>query len=930
MSKGSIWRKWDLHVHTPASYQHSFKFSSEEEKEKYNGNIWDKYIDELEKIQDIAVIGITDYFSIEGYKKVLEYRQEGRLKNFDLILPNIEFRLDKFLSSRKDEEPKRLNFHIIFSNEIAPEIIEREFLEELHIKTPSGEERKLTRENIEEIGRILKKHHVRFRDKSNYFVGCMNITVSLDEIIEVLEKKKSIFSGNYMLILPEERWCLIDWDGQDHLTRKELLTRSHAIFSSNSNTRDWALGKKHESPQHFIEEFGSLKPCIHGSDAHSFYKLCKPDNNRFCWIKADPTFEGLKQIIYEPEERVRIQEDNPESWKSIYTLSSIKIANSKISDELEIEEQEIPLNPNLVAVIGGKGNGKTALLDLIANCFEDRCKRSGEEDKNSFVQRIEKQKPDLMVEISFIGNNVENFSKKLTDAVFFSHSKITYLPQGKIEEYSGNKTKLHKKIKDIIFSNEDVIKSGYKDKFEKLIEEIKLFEKEIRDINSKIYELEEDTKPEIVSNIEDKKKIKEGELKDKENKLKNFIEKIKDVNSKDKVKKLKDEESNLRLRHSKLEIAKTRLLKLQNEIKDFLKLTSKIEELNKELSNLDISIDIPPLDLGPQLEAINNIVNLIELEIEKIVSQIKDKQKLLDELSGIEKEHAALLKEIENIKNEIGYLDNQLEDIDMKKSQIEELKNKRREKYIEFIEKHFELRTIYGKIIEKFSIGKDEILSNIDFQSSISFDQIKFMEKGEDIFDFRKVTFERIQELSRKLNEIMTNDSTEARSKIDAYLTEAFEFKPFLKKTRTSLDFYNWIFGNYFSLSTEIFFGGIHMDKLSIGQKGTVLLKIFLAEGEYPLIIDQPEENLDNKFVYEALVDAFREAKKKRQIIIATHNANLVVNTDAEQVIVAEFQNNKILYRWGSIENMTIRKDITTLLEGGEEAFRKREKKYGI
>jgi predicted ATPase len=115
-----------------------------------------------------------------------------------------------------------------------------------------------------------------------------------------------------------------------------------------------------------------------------------------------------------------------------------------------------------------------------------------------------------------------------------------------------------------------------------------------------------------------------------------------------------------------------------------------------------------------------------------------------------------------------------------------------------------------------------------------------------------------------------------------------------------------------------------------MGQKGTVLLKIFLAEGDHPLIIDQPEENLDNKFVYEALVDAFREAKKRRQIIIATHNANLVVNTDAEQVIVAEFKDSKILYRWGSIENPNIRKNITALLEGGEEAFRNREMKYGI
>jgi len=928
MNKGSVWRKWDLHVHTPASFHHNFRFTSDEERKEYNGNIWDKYIDELEKIQDVAVIGITDYFSIEGYKKVLEYRRKGRLQNFDLILPNIEFRLDKFISSRKDEEPKRLNFHVIFSNEIEPEKIEKEFLEELHIKTPFGEERKLTRENIEEIGRILKEHHEKFRDKSDYFVGCMNITVSLDEIINVLDKKKSIFGGKYMLVLPEERWCLIDWDGQDHLTRKELLARSHAIFSSNPNTRDWALGKKHESPQHFIREFGSLKPCIHGSDAHSFDKLCKPDYNRFCWIKADPTFEGLKQIIYEPEERVRIQEDNPEPRKSIYTLSSVKISNSKISDELEIDEQEIPLNPNLVAVIGGKGSGKTALLDLIANCFEDRCKRSCE-DKNSFVQRIEEQKPDLMVEISFIGDDVENFSKQLTDSVFFPHSKITYLPQGKIEEYSGDKTKLHEKIKEIIFSNKEVIESGYKQEFEELLEDIKQLEKEIRDINSEIYKLEEDTRPEIVDELKAKKSIKEGELKNKEAELRDLIKKIGE-DSKDKVEKLKREENSLRLKHSKLETIKKDLLKLQDEIKYFLRLNSEIGRLNHNLTELGISIDIPHIEVKPHLEAINKAIEFVEFEIDKIVHQINYKREELDKLSGIEREHASLLKELENISNEIKSLNSQLEEIGRKKERIENLENRRKDKYEEFIRKHIELKIVYERIIEKFSSGKDEILSNIDFKSSIFFDRSEFEEKGEDIFDLRRVTPKQIQGLSIKLNEVITDNAIEMQSKINEYLTEAFKFKQFLKKTRTSLDFYNWVFGNYFSLSTEIFFNRIHMDKLSIGQKGTVLLKIFLAGGDHPLIIDQPEENLDNKFVYEALVDAFREAKKKRQIIIATHNANLVVNTDAEQVIVAEFEDNKISYRWGSIENMTIRKDITTLLEGGEEAFRRREMKYGI
>jgi ABC-type cobalamin/Fe3+-siderophores transport system ATPase subunit len=120
------------------------------------------------------------------------------------------------------------------------------------------------------------------------------------------------------------------------------------------------------------------------------------------------------------------------------------------------------------------------------------------------------------------------------------------------------------------------------------------------------------------------------------------------------------------------------------------------------------------------------------------------------------------------------------------------------------------------------------------------------------------------------------------------------------------------------------------MDALSLGQKGTVLLKILLAQDKSPLIIDQPEENLDNKFIYRSLKNAFKSAKINRQVIIATHNANLVVNTDAEQVIVAEYENNTIEFTAGALENHHIRDSVTTILEGGKKAFKEREEKYGF
>lgn len=930
MDEGSIWRKWDLHAHTPASFHHEFKFSDEEEKEKYRNDIWEKYIDELEKVSDISVIGITDYFSIEGYKKILEYRKGGRLQNFDLVLPNIEFRLDKFLSSRRDESTKRLNYHVIFSEEVNTNKIEKEFLEELHIKTPQGETRKLTKENITEIGKLLKEQHESFRDKSDYVVGCVNTTVSLDEILKVLESKKSIFDGKYLIVLPEERWCLIDWDSQDHLTRKELLVRSRAIFSSNPNTRDWALGKKHPSPEDFVKEFGSLKPCIHGSDAHSFESLCKPDEDRFCWIKADLSFEGLKQIIYEPEERVRIQSENPEHRKNIYTLNSIKISNSQISDELSIEEQSISLNRNLIAVTGGKGSGKTALLDLIANCFEDRCKRAGE-DKNSFVQRNENQKPDLEIEVALIGEDIGSFSKELIEEKFFRDSKITYLPQGKIEEYSGSRQKLDKKIEEIIFSNKEIIDRDYRQKFDKIGDEIDELVKEIDEINRDIYELEEETQKEVIIEIESKKGIKDGELKNKEDELGKLTESMQE-GIKERIEKLKREETELRVKHSKFEGVKTKLEQFKGELEKFLDISNTtINDLNRELSELMVNLAIPRLDFKPQLDAIEKALELIPQRIEDVTKQIEEKKEQLGQLSGVEKTHAELLKEIESIKTDSESLEKQLRDLNEKKGKIKSLESERMAKYQNLLSKYWKWREYYKEVIKAFSMGKSEIMSGIDFKSSIYFDKGEFIELGSDILDQRKINIDEIEKYAGLLETVITEETQERLAEgLEEFIQKIFENKKFLKRTRTSYDFYKWIFGNYFSLSTEILFKGISMDKLSMGQKGTVLLKLFLAEGDYPLIVDQPEESLDNKFIYGELVGAFREAKKKRQIIIATNNANLAVNTDAEQIIVAEFESNRISYNLGTLENLEMRKDIIPILEGGKEAFRKREEKYGI
>jgi energy-coupling factor transporter ATP-binding protein EcfA2 len=150
----------------------------------------------------------------------------------------------------------------------------------------------------------------------------------------------------------------------------------------------------------------------------------------------------------------------------------------------------------------------------------------------------------------------------------------------------------------------------------------------------------------------------------------------------------------------------------------------------------------------------------------------------------------------------------------------------------------------------------------------------------------------------------------------------------------------SWLYSTaHIAMRYSITYDGVSIEHLSPGTRGIVLLLLYLVIDKHdlrPLIIDQPEENLDPKSVFEELVPHFREARRRRQVIIVTHNANLVVNTDADQVIVASSERKdghglpKVRYRSGSLENPDIRKTVCDILEGGERAFLDRERRYRL
>ena len=913
--KGSEWRKWDLHVHTPFSYLNT-QF----------GNDFDEYVRQLFKKaieKSIAAIGITDYFTIEGYKKLKQdyLENEEKLKELFtedeiekikqiLILPNIEFRLNKLVGS------KRINYHVIFSNELPIEDIEDNFLREIKFiyegaPQTEDEKRPLTKHNLEMLGQKLREEHEQFQSKSDVEIGMTNAVVDDTDIARILANKKSIFDGKYLLLVPSDGdLSRVSWDSQDHNVRKVIIQKADGLFASNPNTIKWGLGKDYSTPEEFIKEFKSLKPCIWGSDAHDFDKLFEPDERRYTWIKADPTFEGLRQITYEPEERVRIQEQNPEFEVDKPYFSSIVISGD-ISvfegERVTLKKQIIPLNKNLVTIIGGRGTGKSLLVNYLAHMIGYKFK-----EKNfNFVD-------DVNFKVEYAKNNNET-----PEVVTFSPEKQAELDAIFIEQNKLKKLTDEKQVADEIKKLLSLEKLQFNNKLD---EEITVLLREIEEI-----------KGWFKKENEQGEKINDREFN--ENKLEKYEKLLSTITTEKNKEKLQKYTENIKqIRHYEDIIEELNALRLKLEgVKTELNFS--VENINKLLPN-DLQIKLTPVAFAIQLNEIDNIKDLIE-NYRKIKEQENKKIKSDFEQEGFRGDLTTLLQNAEKYQREIEEINKRLKLIGRKEKLLKEkldlrkeLGKKLREEYErqkQIIEEAW--HSIFSRIENpEHKNVVEKILSNrgIEITGQIKFDLHKFNEKLKTYLDLRTFRGDNPSEdlgisdidsywrfIEEDLGKYIEGEKS-SHIKRDKNLGELF-FN--LKERR-----------EYLHTIPEITYNGKTLDKLSAGQKGTLYLLLQLATKTFstPLIIDQPEDDLDNEFITKELVNLFKELKKYRQMIIVTHNANLVVTADAEQVIVANNEDENISYIMGSLENPVIIEKVCQILEGGKEAFEKRKNKYNF
>ncbi len=632
--RGSEWRLWDLHIHTPYSHL-SNGFGSD----------WDNYVKELFKraiANNVSVIGITDYFTIEGYKKIkTDYlEKEEKLNelftpeeieriNSIYVLPNIEFRLNKLVGTN------RINFHVLLSDDISFTDIEENFLHEIDFiyeAAPQSEDekRKLKNNNLEQLGNKLIEQHEHFQGQSPLYIGMMNAVVDDEQICKLLANKRNIFEGKYLVALPaDEDLSKVSWNGQDHQARKLLIQKSDILIATNPNTIQWSLGKKHDKTENFVEEFKSLKPCIGGSDAHTFDELFTKNQERKVWIKADLTFEGLKQIIYEPEERVKIQETNPALDFEKFTFTEIEIENPVTvfeNEPLRFEKNNIPLNQNLVTIIGGRGAGKSVLINYFANGFKQYNVPS---EKSAFMPS-----PDFKVK----------WKKSLhgTDEIFPLNTQhdlpFLFISQSEVKD----------KVKDA---------KGLGDEIKKILE------LETLSFDRKTDETIQNYKTEFNSNQEwfDKRDENNNPINQKSyvqeeiDKNRNLLERITTEENKEKLEKYSTNVEKLQAG----ETDKLNLEQLKTDLTEFQQATNeKITELNK---------DIPPLDFKLQVDAIDAAVKVIDAAIK---TAQEENAKIKDDFKDFKGDIASLLSNVERFRTTISVYERRKKEIEEKEKQL--------------------------------------------------------------------------------------------------------------------------------------------------------------------------------------------------------------------------------------------------------------------
>lgn len=832
------------------------------------GNIDDeKFIDQI-KNAGLEVVGLTNYFAFHENELFTPDSLYNKLKNSGIVVfPNLEFRL-----STQNAKNDLCDYHVIFSPDLAVDKIEL-FLKILTVKTKSGKKQASELTNTE-----LKQ---------------ISLYVEINDIFSAVEKagiRDHVLFGFLSRGKGESRSSIMS---EDICSKSDFIL--HSGDSQHTIEEDFIFWTSPNDYKRYV------KPIFQSSDAHSIEQI----GPKFTWIKGKPTINGLRQTKFNPADRIRFQIENPSYDK----------VPSSIIKKLKINDKEIIFNDSLNSFIGKRGSGKSVLLKAIAFNVS-----------NTEYRKRFKEQEKIEKDISWIKKNFgDSYEVEWGDGTLGNQTdnerSILYLPQGYLsnisyDEYNMIEERNHfitgllmkypqfRKAQDYCNDFNSNIRTSIGEKIEKLL---RLSEKngELRKINQDIGD-----KSGIISAIKD--------LDDRISVLSN--------NS-----CITDEENKayqsslLQLEKIKTEIiAYNQDLDILNKVYQsgntaffrndiFVGLSSKTKEKisKKILDNLNIQDT-----LKEEIDALRQEVEKNtekQEELNKTLNEIKPKYEAQNELKRLNEKKVELEKQKEQIKKNDDIITENKDSINSEVDKITKL-------YLQY-------ETTIKDTYKTIQIDNLEF-SNISFEADFSKDNyIKVIEQN-----INKNKINSLSDTSKKLvreefNSVLDGD--QLKSVIMDVLNDSFVYKA--SSNSSAKYFLSTLLENPFhvdylsSIKTK---DNTTFDRMTGGQKAIVILELIfkLDTNNYPILIDQPEDDIDANGIATNVVEFLKGQKEYRQIFIASHNANLVVCSDSEEIIVAE-NDNGFQYRTGAIEDEDIRRSIIDILEGGDDALNLRMNK---
>lgn len=910
---GLRWYKCDFHLHTMSSRCYK-------ESEKDTLDMWVAEV-KNKGLQCIAITDHNDYRGIDAIKKLCE--QEGII-----AFPGVELSCDS----------SKIHLLILFDVNCNGSRVQ-EFLNQVNIFSDSlGDSGHTCKgdifevcEKAQEMGGLVIAAHI------DEFNGINEI--SYDNIKEILDRKYI----NAVQIVNYNIWN--DYEKNNDI--KEVgkrLSDKYGKSISEDKIKTWynayLLAKESELPLLTFSD----NPCAEKESKHGLWGIGRD----YTWLKMDqnPNLESVRQALLSYDMRVQndfesnVKPDTePELW-----IKSIEVSNTELNNKKDIV---VNFNPQLNTIIGGRGSGKSSIVRMIAGglqSFDAENLESIKTEQYNFYKLKARDKKGI-------------FNKNSVIKIYLERTEDLYkLEISNIESMNSQLRRLFKLDGD---NWVEVLDKNYLDFFKVQVYTQKQIYELALDSNSLLSIIDED-----IDNLNQKIAEKEAALNAVIAKWLEIEDLKKSINEEEKTKtELKDIEEQI----SKYE---------SSGISDALKEKQKFESQKK-------AIDDYIYRKNEQVEQITQIINVLDSEkldsanldnqeVESIIKKDNDlfeakKKIIIDTIGLINKDTANLIESIEksvwkeqkesvekqysevcSSLQEQGFNFDKLDDLlERKKNKLLELDKIKldKEKLIVADEERKKLYCQYESITQEISSLRSKFINGvIGMDANVKFDikrgrnRNSFIQMMKSVLHKDNATVE--DEINKLADLFFGKNGIEKFRKLMWDIREGVDKKSCQGRMRTAIietppeSFARMITfipedDLQVSYKPENAKSYIPLSNASAGQKTTAILTFLLAYGNLPLLLDQPEDDLDNKLVYDLIVTRLKKTKSKRQIIVVTHNANIPVNGDAEYIVSMNSETDEIDTKYeGTMDDKDIRKEICDVMEGTQYAFEMRAKKY--